>query len=75
MSYSLADDNLRGESWKAWHPNLKEAFRPDRWNNLLWSGSGGGRQGTDLLPALGTARLLGWFGKKRNCPHTYELFK
>ena len=28
----------------------------DRWYNLLWSGPGGGRQGTDPLPGL--ERLL-----------------
>ena len=32
---------------------------PDRWNNHPWSGSGGGRQGTDPLPALGRTRP--WF--------------
>ena len=44
---------------------------PDRWNNHPWSGSGGGRQGTEPLPALGTARLLGL--KNGNCLDTYEL--
>jgi hypothetical protein len=33
---------------------------PDRWHNRPWSGSGGGRQGTEPLPALGTARPLGF---------------
>src|SRR5439155_27231595 len=33
---------------------------PGRWNNRLWSGSGGGRRGTGLLPARGRARPLGF---------------
>ena len=44
---------------------------PDRWHNRPWSGSGGGRQGTDPLPAIGTARPLGF--EERECLDTYEL--
>ena len=44
---------------------------PDRLHNRPWSGSGGGRQGTDPLPALGTARPLGF--EERECLDTYEL--
>src|SRR5499426_2010299 len=34
--------------------SCREHSSPDRWHNRPWSGWGGGRQGTDPLPALGT---------------------
>jgi len=49
----------RGESWKARASEPKGCVQaPDRWNNRPWSGTGGGRQGRGLLPALGRARPL-----------------
>src|SRR5262249_16728078 len=33
--------------------SYRERSGPDRWHNRPWSGWGGGRQGTDPLPALG----------------------
>jgi hypothetical protein len=38
----------------------RKRLGPGRWNNCPWSGSGGGRQGTDLLPAVGRACPLGF---------------
>src|SRR5215510_10859487 len=32
--------------------SCREHSGPDRWHNCPWSGWGGGRQGTDRLPAL-----------------------
>ena len=43
---------------------------PGRRNNRPWSGSGGGRQATDPLPALGRARPL---VLEMRCLDTYEL--
>lgn len=49
----------RGESWKAWALERKGSVQARVAGiTALWSGSGGGRQATGLLPALGRARLL-----------------
>ena len=63
-------DNQGASPGERGHPKLEEVFRPGPSESLPRSGSGGGRQGTDPLPALGRTRP--WVLEMR-CLDTYEL--
>src|SRR5262249_11091971 len=54
------------------HPNLNEALGPSHRNNHPWNGAGGGRLGSDPLPAIGRIRPL---VSQVRCLNTYELVR